>query len=177
MTLRCTARLLDLIRASDLTPVQEPPADDDWYANLLTIDRRKCLLLMHASTLFPVFCANIRKRDVRAPGPFVIAQIRAALAQEQLHSDALGPLDARDVRLARTASRSVLGHMNEAALDCRHAIDAAGASEPGRSTRRSLESGEPPPTKRPGGASSPPASSDAASSCRSLHCSSGWGWQ
>ena len=38
-------------------PVELPASEDDWYVNLLWIDRRKCLLSMHTGTLFPVFVA------------------------------------------------------------------------------------------------------------------------
>ncbi len=59
MIVRCTARLLKLLAPGELADV--PPAPDDWYANLIWIDRRKCLLVVHADTLFPIFVANVRK--------------------------------------------------------------------------------------------------------------------
>jgi hypothetical protein len=42
--------MLDLLggRSVDLNEV--PPADDDWYLNLLWIERQKCLLLTHTGT-------------------------------------------------------------------------------------------------------------------------------
>ena len=44
-----------------------PPTDDDWYLNLLWIDRQKCLLLTHAGTLSPssgqAFVARISARS------------------------------------------------------------------------------------------------------------------
>src|SRR3972149_2635576 len=40
------------------------PADDEWYLNLLWIERGKCLLLTHAGTLFRVFVADVRKADL-----------------------------------------------------------------------------------------------------------------
>jgi hypothetical protein len=52
---RCTAKTFKLLGIRALTlPVIEP-ADDDWYVNLLWLDRRKCLLVTHAGTLFSVF--------------------------------------------------------------------------------------------------------------------------
>jgi len=73
--------------------VDEPAGEDDWYANLLWIERRKCLLLTHAGTLFPVFVADVRKRDVTDLGVLVADRVAAALADERLPSDLLGPLD------------------------------------------------------------------------------------
>lgn len=129
MLLRCTARLLDLLGKRELVLADDPPSDDDWYANLLWLDRRKCLLLTHAGTLFPVFIADVRKRDLQPPGPLLTAQIQAALADERLPTGLLRALDPEGVRIARTADRSILGFMNDSALACRYSIERAGGLE------------------------------------------------
>jgi protein involved in polysaccharide export with SLBB domain len=57
---------------------------------------------------------------------------------------ALGPTDPASVRVAKTASRSVLGHLNEMALEVEHAIAASGGlrladvAEVNRRLRRGL---------------------------------------
>lgn len=66
MVLRCTARLLNLV--GPRAPTQTPASDDDWYANLVWLDRRKCLLLMHAGTLVAAFNAPAARRPGRAIG-------------------------------------------------------------------------------------------------------------
>lgn len=128
MLLRCTARLLDLLGGRDLTLVDDPPGDDDWYANVLWIDRRKCLLLTHAGTLFPVFAADVRKPDIQPPGPFLVTKIQAALVDEHLPAGVLGDLNP-DLKIARTASRSVLGFMNDSAHACQNSAASAGGLE------------------------------------------------
>jgi Domain of unknown function (DUF6933) len=45
--LRCTNKLLAVIGAPLADPAPAPDAED-WYANLLWSDRRKCLLLTHS---------------------------------------------------------------------------------------------------------------------------------
>jgi hypothetical protein len=124
--LRCTTRLLDLLRADVSTLVDADPSDEDWYAHVLWIDRRKCLLLTHAGTLFPVFIAEVRARQLKTIGSFVIGHIEAALADEGFARDALGVLDPASMRLARTASRQVLGFMNDTATMCRNHSAASG---------------------------------------------------
>jgi hypothetical protein len=124
--LRCTARLIELIGCRGDSIVDAPAADDDWYANVLWIDRRKCVLLTHAETLFSVFAADVRKADLRAPGVFATALIADALAREELPAKTFGRLDGNDVHVARTASRSVLGHMNDMAFTCTYAVELAG---------------------------------------------------
>jgi len=123
---RCTAKLLDLLDGRRVTLVEAEPNDDDWYANLVWLDRRKCLLLMHVGTLFPVFAADVRKRELQPLGPFVVRSIEIELARERLPADVLGRLDADALHLARTASRSALGFMNDTAFECRYHVEADG---------------------------------------------------
>lgn len=58
-----------------------------WYDNLLWLDRRKCVLLTHAGTLFPVFVADVRKRDFQPPGALLTARIEAALTDDGSRPD------------------------------------------------------------------------------------------
>jgi hypothetical protein len=113
VVVRCTARLLKLLAPIEVAEV--PPATHDWYANLVWIDRRKCLLLVHADTLFPVFVVDVRKSDLAKLGDYVTATIATALTSAGFAADHLGPLHPDDVQVARTASRSVLGFMNDMA--------------------------------------------------------------
>lgn len=116
--LRCTGKLLTLLRVA--RRVEEHPASpEDWYANLLRINTRKCLLVTHAGTLFSVFIRDVLVADLRPLGPFLVPRIQAALAAENLAPDALGHLDPSDLHLAKTASRSVLGPMNDLAFLCK----------------------------------------------------------
>jgi hypothetical protein len=117
MILRCTGKLLRLLRISTTSLAEGPsiPDEHQWYANLLWFDRRKCLLLTHAETFFSVFVPDIRKADLTPVGPFVVAAIEDALASEDLPRETFGDLDPHDVILRKTASRVVLGCMNELA--------------------------------------------------------------
>jgi len=126
MILRCTAKMLALlgVRATALPDL--PPSDDDWYLNLLWIERRKCLLFTHAGTLFPVFVTDVRKADLRPIGPYVVDVLAEHLCSEGLAADTLGRLDPADVHLAKTASRNILGVMNDAATHARYRIEATG---------------------------------------------------
>ncbi len=109
MILRCTAKLLRLLGTKpERTTVT---SGDDWYANLLWIDRRKGILLTHAGTLFSVFTPDVRRADVLPIGQFAVPAIQEALVSEDLPTGALGHLDRHDVWVAPTASRRVIGFM------------------------------------------------------------------
>jgi hypothetical protein len=103
---------------------------DDWYANLLWIGGRKCLLVTHAGTLFSVFVPDVRARDLRPLGTFVVPLIHDQLASEGFPADSLGALDGSDTQIARTADRSVLGCVNDFAFTCEYAVaDASSLSQ------------------------------------------------
>ena len=124
MILRCTAKARALLGARD---VVEPTAgDDEWYLNVLWFDRRKCLLLVHAGTLFPVFVADVRKADLVPVDAWLARVVRRGLVSEGLPEDTLGSL-AGPVEVAKTASRQILGFMNEMAMQADYAIAESGS--------------------------------------------------
>lgn len=120
MMVRCTARLQGVVGKPDPAAAQLPPDDDDWYANLLWISGRKCLLATHAGSLFSVFAPDVRAAELRPLGAFLVPWIIEQLAAEDFPADALGPLDPADVEVGKTASRQVLGCMNDIAFACEH---------------------------------------------------------
>jgi hypothetical protein len=127
--LRCTARLLKLIGDRGGPLVEVAPSKDDWYANVLIIERRKCLLLVHADTLFAVFDPDVRVAQFDDLGLYAATLVLDALTAEGLPGSALGPTDPANVRVARTTSRSLLGHLNQTALEIEHAVASSGGLE------------------------------------------------
>ena len=107
--IRCTNKLLELVGAGSSSTSSMEPADDDWYANLLWIERRKCLLAAHAGTLFAFFEPDITKAHITPFGPFLLGMIDRELGAEGLPPDTFGRLAASDFVIGRTCSRSVLG--------------------------------------------------------------------
>jgi len=74
---RCAAKLRALLGRQVQEWADPGGSPSDWYANLLVIERRKCLLVTHAGTLFSVFCPDVRVVQLRPLGPFVVARIVA----------------------------------------------------------------------------------------------------
>jgi hypothetical protein len=122
--MRCTRKLLTVIGPRQLA---DCPADgEDWYANLLWLSGRKCLLLTHAATLFSVFEANVRTVGLRDPGNLATGLIRRELLREGLPADTFGSMVPASVMLAKTADRSVLGCMNDMAFMCENVTTRSG---------------------------------------------------
>jgi hypothetical protein len=122
--LRCTKKLLDVVKPAHLA--DDPGSEEDWYANLLWMDGRKCLLLTHAGTLFTIFEPDVRAAELRSTGRFVTALIARELKREELPAETFGELGAASIVLAKTASRTVLGCMTDMAFLAEHAVGRAG---------------------------------------------------
>ena len=117
MVVRCTKKMLDLLGGRELTLSDRPPSDEDWYLNLVWIERQKCLLLTHRGTLFSVFRTGVHVADLRPLGAYLIEAIRTELRAEGLPESTFPNLNPDDLRLAKTASRSTLGFMTEMAFE------------------------------------------------------------
>jgi hypothetical protein len=125
LILRCTSRMLDVLGGKP-TLVESAPNHDDWYANVVFVEGKKCVLLTHVGTLFFPVSLDVEVGLLRPVGGFVYTQIGRALEREGLPRDALAPIDDKDVSLARTADRSVLGSMNDMVQMTRHIICSRG---------------------------------------------------
>jgi hypothetical protein len=127
VVIRCTEKLLALIGQSSRRSLAAiEPDDDDWYANLVWLDRRKCVLFTHAGTLFSALAANVGVADIRSIQRLAVTLIEGELLAERLPADTFGDLHSSPITLARTASRSVLGCMNDMVALCEAAVDDAG---------------------------------------------------
>jgi hypothetical protein len=71
---RCTAKLRAFLGGQPQRQVDPGCSERDWYANLVVIERRKCLLLTHAGTLLSVFVRDVRVAQLRPLAPFVVAR-------------------------------------------------------------------------------------------------------
>jgi len=69
--------------------------------------------------------ADVLAGDLRPFGPYVARAVQEELRAEGLPLDVLGRFDA-DVHIAKTASRAILGHMNEIAVHLRYQIGVEG---------------------------------------------------
>ncbi len=86
--MRCTKKLPAVLGAGHTAGPGPAPDAGDWYASLLWFDRRRCLLLTHAATLFSVFEADVRAVDVRATRRLVTELAERELRREGLQRSA-----------------------------------------------------------------------------------------
>jgi len=63
--LRCTKKLLSELKLKPSDSMQQPNELSSWHANLLRIDRRKCVLFTHDTTLYSFFVPGLKKSDFK----------------------------------------------------------------------------------------------------------------
>ena len=119
--LRCTRKLLAQMgpgatfeaRSDELA---ESPLD--WYANLLWIERRKCVLFTNAGTLFGFLVPDVLKADLRRLSEVFLGHLRENLEYSGFGAGAIRTsLELYGApHLQRATNRSVLGSMNDYAF-------------------------------------------------------------
>ncbi len=126
-TVRGTKKFLDRVGR----PVPDPPAGStvlgDWYANVL-FWRPQVALFVNASTFTPVMMPLAPAASVVGRFPAAMGEVLAALGIDPRFV-AVETTEMQSVALAKTASRQVLGVMNEFAFMAEHTI-STGRSDP-----------------------------------------------
>jgi len=126
-TVRGTKKFLDRVGR----PVPDPPASStvlgDWYANVL-FWRPQVALFVNASTFVPVLMPLAPAARVVGRFPAAMAEVFAALGIDPRFVEA-ETTEMESVVLAKTASRQVLGVMNEFVFMAEHTI-STGRSDP-----------------------------------------------
>jgi len=133
-TLHCTAKLRERLKRplSDATPPST--ALGDWYATAL-FWRPRLALLVNERTLLPVLMPL-------APAATLLQRIAPAVAEVlQMHGVGQDFIEREvaamaEVRVAKTANRSVVGTMNEFSLEAEVYRDHRGLADPPRLAMR-----------------------------------------
>ena len=132
MTLiRCTKKLLNEL---NVNPSQVDYVYDklyDWHANLLLIQRKKCILLTNSLTLYSVFIPELKRADFNNFSEvfykFFLNQLKAA---DFSHNHIKKILKRHlSFRYTKTNNRSVLGSMNDLVFQIKIYIKMSGGLE------------------------------------------------
>jgi hypothetical protein len=126
--IRCTAKLLKELGANQLTETGQSLSLWDWHANLLRIERKKWVLFTNDQTLYSFFVRFVK----RPLPPDFVKMFRLGLFKNLMSEGFAEPLvdhalrDHRNVVIAKTTSRSVLGSMNDLAFQLKCLIETTG---------------------------------------------------
>jgi hypothetical protein len=125
MILHCTQKLLkELGNPSVQNPAEPNTGLGNWYANLLTIDRRKCILFTNEKTLYSFLIARVKKENLKNIVDDFLFNLNLNLQAEGFPIEVISRVmqEYTDIGFAKTASRQVLGSMNELTFQYKYII-------------------------------------------------------
>lgn len=99
-----------------------------WHANLIYIDRHKCVLFVNDATLFNFIVPGVARAQIRELGELFRNWLQTVVAEEgvsQANQERL-QREHEDVEYGRSTSKSVLGSMNDLTFHYRYGITRAG---------------------------------------------------
>ncbi|MDQ3774107.1 MAG: hypothetical protein M3461_06920 [Pseudomonadota bacterium] len=112
LVIHCTQKLLAEIPDRFIDP---SASGVGWHANLLRLERRKCVLFTHDDTLYSVFVPGLRKRQFEQLDEVFGQRLFKALVWDDFAQTQIERMleACRVIRFTRSSNRSVLGSMND----------------------------------------------------------------
>ncbi|MGR5157847.1 DUF6933 domain-containing protein [Vibrio owensii] len=125
--LRCTKKAQDAfgLKPADLAePRDENFTIGNWYVNLFTADRRKCLVFMEEKTLMSFVLVGYRKEHAKDIGKIFKNGVLQLLELEAFPVEIIEAYEKapEEVLFTKTASKKLLGNMNDVLSGYEHFI-------------------------------------------------------
>lgn len=134
--IRCTKKLQKEVGVKQSELCDDEPRFSylgPWHANLIHIDRRKCVLFVNDKTLFNFIAPDVSRAQIRELDKLFRNYLLCVLADagiaEASRVSILSEYD--EMGFANTNSKSVLGSMNDLAFHYKyHILEAGGVHSP-----------------------------------------------
>jgi hypothetical protein len=99
-----------------------------WHANLIYVDRRKCVLFVNDKTLFNFMAPDVSRAEIRNLSVLFKSYLPCVLSDAGFNASATEKIMSEydEISYAKTKSRSVLGSMNDLAFHYKYHIQNAG---------------------------------------------------
>jgi len=126
--LRCTKKLLTELKAKPSEGKTFSNKVGSWHANLLRFDQRKCILFTHDATLYSFLVPGLKKPQFENFREVFEQNLFKNLLWENFPQNQIEIVldEHREIIIAKTNNRSVLGSMNDLAFQLRYRIAAMG---------------------------------------------------
>lgn len=128
--LHCTAKLLKELKNPPLhnPDTSNPEGLGNWYANLLRIDRRKCILFTNEKTLYSFLIAGVKKENLTNIFDEFLFHLNMNLQAEGFSLAVINRVmtEYTEMGFAKTPNRQVLGVMNDFGYEYQYFIDREG---------------------------------------------------
>lgn len=125
MLFQCTKAMLDKIDVKEDALVSKdgreafPESFKSWHVHIVTMDRRKAIVLMNNETYYPILIYGVVKQDFKNIRKLLIESITEAFRMEGIREDVVEAYikEAGDVSFSKTATRSLTARMNNTVRD------------------------------------------------------------
>jgi hypothetical protein len=129
--IRCTKKLQKEMGLKNDALIQQEPTPTllgSWHANLILIDRRKCVLFVNDKTLFNFLVPDVPREQIRQLDKLFRDFLQCILAEEGFDKATTDKIlqDYTEIGFANTNNKSVLGSMNDLAQHYRYHIEDEG---------------------------------------------------
>ena len=116
--IHCTRKLLKELDVPLVEPDKIPQPTEglgNWYANLIRIDRRKCLLFTNEKTLYTFLIPKVLKANLKNIEQEFLINFSYNLQNEGFGLEVINRIiqEYMEIGFAKTVSKRVLGSMNE----------------------------------------------------------------
>lgn len=116
--IHCTQKVLKELKTpvmdlKEIIPDNSGPGN--WYCNIFTFNRRKCLIFTSELTLYTFFIYGVTKKDMASLTDLFREHLTKNLEQSGIEVRVIDKIlnEYRDIVFCKTANRSVLGSMND----------------------------------------------------------------
>lgn len=116
LTLQCTNKLLKELK-TDLSPIKDTDPVTLWHANLLTLDRRKCVLFTNDKTRYSFLVPGLKKPNFQILGEVFLDNLFRSMLNDGIPHKGIEKVlsGCRKCAFTKSSSKSVLGTMNDLA--------------------------------------------------------------
>lgn len=127
----CTKNLQKEMGLKNDNLIQQEPTSSllgSWHANLIHIDRRKCVLFVNDKTLFNFLIPDVPREQIRQLDRLFRDFLQCILAEEGFDKTTIDKIlqEYAEIGFANTNSKSVLGSMNDLVFHYKYYIQEEG---------------------------------------------------
>ncbi len=115
MLIQCTKKLLDELKITPAVSEEEYNPLFSWHANLLTINRRKTVVLMNDSNRYVIVLYGLKAKDFKNLNTLIVNAIRENLLLECINPDIIDkfvPTDT-EINYSKTRNRTTVARLNK----------------------------------------------------------------
>jgi hypothetical protein len=125
--IRCTAKLIKEMGLKKPDLFEESPQFSflgQWHANLIYINRRKCVLFVNDKILLNFIVPDVPRAEIRKLDEMFITILRCVLVSEGFSTKATEIIlsEYSEIKFGKSNNRSVLGSVNDLAFHYEHSI-------------------------------------------------------